>query len=338
MPQSEKNFSSLDPAIGLIGLAPMEGVVDPLVREMLTALGGIDFCSTEFVRVTDKLLPHHVFYRYAPELNSNCRTSSGVPVFIQLLGGKPDWLAENAHRLSRMGAQGIDLNFGCPAKTVNRHDGGATLLKKPERLFNVITKVKKATDSRTLVTAKVRLGYLDKSLAQEIALACSEAGAHWMTVHGRTKEEAYRPPAHWHVIADMKDSANIPVLANGDITNSTSYQKCQTESKCKSVMIGRGLMTNPFLALELKSPNRETPWLTRLTPLIEYIPRSNIIYGKKRTLGRAKQWLRYLAQGNSKFLRLFNELKREPEIDSLENSLRTIGAIDNSSDSKQAPT
>ncbi|MGZ3722706.1 MAG: tRNA-dihydrouridine synthase, partial [Bdellovibrionales bacterium] len=106
----------------------MEGVLDWTLRELLSSIGGVDRMVTEFVRVTDLLLPEHVFYRYCPELKQGGRTLAGTPVLVQLLGGQTGPLAENAARAVELGAPGIDLNFGCPAKTVNRHDGGATLL------------------------------------------------------------------------------------------------------------------------------------------------------------------------------------------------------------------
>src|SRR5210317_492883 len=110
---------------GRILLAPMEGVVDFEMREMLTRVGSFDRCVTEFVRVTQTLLPEHVFLRYCPELTQGSRTSNGTPVYVQLLGGDPLVMAANARRAAEMGSAGIDLNFGCPAKCVNRHDGGS---------------------------------------------------------------------------------------------------------------------------------------------------------------------------------------------------------------------
>ncbi|MCB0363705.1 MAG: tRNA-dihydrouridine synthase, partial [Bdellovibrionales bacterium] len=123
-----------------IALAPMEGVIDSVMRDLLTSIGGIDQCTTEFIRVTDRELPDHVFYRYCPELKSGGKTPGGIPVFLQLLGSRPEEMAINAQKAVALGAIGIDLNFGCPAKTVNRHDGGASLLKDPQRLFDVTSR------------------------------------------------------------------------------------------------------------------------------------------------------------------------------------------------------
>ena len=117
-----------------VTLAPMEGVVDVYMRDLLTKVGGFDLCVSEFVRVSQHLFPASVFYRYCPELLTGGNTASGVPVHVQIMGGEPAVIAENAAFVAELGAPGIDINFGCPAKTVNRHDAGATLLQWPDRL------------------------------------------------------------------------------------------------------------------------------------------------------------------------------------------------------------
>jgi len=163
-------------------LAPMEGVVDPVLRDLITALGGVDYCVTEFIRVTTNLYPERVFLKYAPELKTGSRTLAGTPVFVQLLGGDPSPVAENAAKVAEMGAYGIDLNFGCPAKTVNRHDGGASLLKNPERVFQMTSAVRRAVPPSVPVTVKVRLGFSHKNDVIEIAQAAESGGGQWLTV------------------------------------------------------------------------------------------------------------------------------------------------------------
>ena len=105
----------------MLVLAPMEGLLDFVLRDVLTRVGGVDRCVSEFIRITDQLLPERVFTRIVPELLSGGRTAAGVPVRAQLLGSDPVCLAENAARLAALGPHGIDLNFGCPAQIVNRH-------------------------------------------------------------------------------------------------------------------------------------------------------------------------------------------------------------------------
>ena len=106
----------------------MEGLLDFVLRDILTRVGGVDRCVSEFIRVTNTLLPDRVYYRVVPELLNGGRTFAGVPVRAQLLGSDPVCLAENAACLAALGPDGADLNFGCPAKVVNRHGGGAALL------------------------------------------------------------------------------------------------------------------------------------------------------------------------------------------------------------------
>ena len=229
----------------------MEGVVDNIIRDLFTQIGGYDHCVTEFIRVTRHLLSPKVFYRFCPELHHGGRTPSGIPVYIQLLGGDPSVIADNAAVAERLGALGIDLNFGCPAKTVNQHDGGAALLKNPHRLFDIITAVRKSV--HLPVTAKVRLGFEDKSLSLEIAQAVDEAQAHQLTIHARTKLEGYRPPAHWEYIAQMKEVVQLPVVANGDIWTLQDYIRCRKITGCRDIALGRAAMANPYLAQEIKS-------------------------------------------------------------------------------------
>ena len=142
-------------------LAPMEGLLDATLRDVLTRTGGIDRCVSEFIRVTDMLLPERVFVRVVPELLNGGRTRAGVPVRAQLLGSDPGCLAENAERLAGLGPHGIDLNFGCPAKTVNQSRGGAVLLDEPELIGRIVAAVRRAVPAHVPVSAKMRLGFND---------------------------------------------------------------------------------------------------------------------------------------------------------------------------------
>ena len=140
-------------------LAPMEGLLDHSLRDTLTRVGGIDLCVSEFIRVTDAVLPKRAFYRVVPELLNEGKTLAGVPVRAQLLGSEPEVLAANAARLAKLNPAGIDLNFGCPAKTVNRHRGGAVLLDEPELIGQIVAAVRRAVPP-TQVKCLMRTGML----------------------------------------------------------------------------------------------------------------------------------------------------------------------------------
>jgi tRNA-dihydrouridine synthase C len=152
-------------------LAPMEGLVDFVLRDILTRVGGIDRCVSEFIRVSGTLLPERAFLRIVPELRNGGRTPAGVPVRAQLLGSDPGCLADNAARLAALGPAGIDLNFGCPAKTVNRHRGGAVLLDEPELVHAIVAAVRRAVPAPMPVSAKMRLGYNDSARMLDCAHA-----------------------------------------------------------------------------------------------------------------------------------------------------------------------
>lgn len=282
-------------------LAPMEGVVDSVFRDLISNLGGLDQCVTEFTRVTTLLLPDHVFYRYCPELFTNSRTRAGTPVFFQLLGGEAEPLALNAARAAELGAAGIDLNFGCPAKTVNRHDGGAALLKAPERIFKIIKACRQTVPAHIPVTAKIRLGFDDPAACLDNAQAVAEAGANWLTVHARTKTDGYRPPAYWDWLPKIKASIQIPVIANGEVWSVTDYHRCREVSLCNDVMIGRGALSDPFIFRKIKSSlstatTQATPEWPELQSLLPGFYRaSEIARSPQFALSRSKQWLKALA-------------------------------------------
>lgn len=243
----------------------MEGVVDFVLRDLLTAQGGIDLCVTEFIRVTDKLHSPPVIYKYAPELHMNSRTKSGTPLFVQFLGGQASPLADNAAQAAGLGAFGIDLNFGCPAKTVNRHDGGASLLKSPDRVFKIVSEVRRSVPKNIPVTAKMRLGFDDPAAAYENAQAINDAGAEWVTIHCRTKTDGYRPPAYWDWIPRIKEKIQIPIVANGEIWTLEDFLRCQEVCNTERTMIGRGIVANPLLAQQIKAYSQGVPTKSRGT-------------------------------------------------------------------------
>jgi len=298
-----------------IFLAPMEGVVDHSVREIMTAIGGVDTCVTEFIRITDTALPPKVFYRYCPELANQCLTPAGTPVRIQLLGGNPEAMAHNAAKLARYGATAIDLNFGCPAKAVNNSDGGARLLREPERVFAIVSAVRKAVPAAIPVSAKIRLGFEDRSLYLDNARAVFEAGATELAVHARSKVDGYKPPAYWEYIAKIRETIAIPVIANGEIWSLADYRRCREISGCDDMMLGRGLMACPDLGLQIKAEQRGeeyTPMLWReiCQHLYRYYCDTLDIYPRKYLGNRVKQWLVYLRRQYKEADELFEQIKR----------------------------
>lgn len=315
-------------------LAPMEGVVDHHVRQMLTELGGIDVCVTEFVRVSNnQRLPERVFKRLCPELidvphgENNSQTSAGTPVRLQLLGGEPAALAQNAVKAAQLGASAIDLNFGCPAKTVNKSDGGACLLKTPSRVFDIVHAVRTAVPDCVPVTAKIRLGFEDRHQYLDNAKAAYEGGANELVVHARSKADGYKPPAYWHYIADIKEAIDIPVIANGEIWSVEDFIRCKQQSGCEDFMLGRGLLACPDLALQIKAHQageKYTPlsWPEICTFLQHYYFLTKDLYPGKHLGNRVKQWLSYMRQTYPEAVELFEKIKREHQPEAFEQAFQ----------------
>lgn len=296
-------------------LAPMEGVVDHTMRALITRIGGVDRCVTEFVRVTEQLLPPRVFHRYCPELKNGGFTPAGVPVYLQLLGGQAEAMAANARRAADLGAPGIDLNFGCPAKQVNRSDGGSVLLREPDRVFAISRAVRQAVPFDIPVTVKIRLGYMDTSPFREVVAAVIESGASELSVHARTRSQGYRPPAYWNEIAAVSESSPIPIIANGEIWSPEDYRRCIRQSGCADVMLGRGLLACPDLARQIKrtgssQPSGAMPWSEVVDLILYFGQLTEAMYEARYVGNRTKQWLGYLRRHYPLANDLFESVKR----------------------------
>ncbi|HEV8312775.1 MAG TPA: tRNA-dihydrouridine synthase [Burkholderiaceae bacterium] len=290
-------------------LAPMEGLLDHTLRDALTRVGGIDRCVSEFIRVTGTLLPDRVFTRIVPELLTGGRTRAGVPVRPQLLGSDAACLADNAARLASLGAPGIDLNFGCPAKVVNRHGGGAMLLQDPELVQHIVAAVRRAVPSHVPVSAKMRLGYHDDLRAEECAQAIADAGADELVVHARTKAHGYKPPAYWERIAAIRAVVKLPVIANGEIWTLQDAQRCREASGCDALMLGRGMVADPGLALAIRGEACGIGWAALLPLMAEFWRLVATRVEPRHRAGRLKQWLNYLRRCYPQAQAAYDELR-----------------------------
>ena len=303
-------------------LAPMEGLTDPIMRDVLTSVGSFDWCVTEFIRITNSVLPDHVYHHYCPELLNGGKTASGTPVHVQFLGNDPEMLAANAIRAVELGAPVIDMNFGCPAKTVNRHRGGSVLLDEPEVVYELVKAVRDAIPAHIPVSAKMRLGYMDRNFTMENAHAIEDAGASWVTVHARTKADGYTPPAFWDVLQPIKETLKINVIANGEIWTNTDAKQCQLESGCEDLMIGRGAVTTPDLTQCIRQNTDEAllTWDELLKLQIRFL--SGPYKKEINMVGRYKQWIGMMSKHYPEAKLLWNEVKRAKKIDELIENLK----------------
>ncbi len=296
----------LRPGIPSLILAPMEGVTDAPFRSFITRSGGFDYCVSEFIRVSGHPVPEHVFRRDVPELENGSKTPSGIPVQIQILGGDPGRMAESARNAVHAGALGIDINFGCPAPTVNRNDGGATLLQYPERIEGIVRAVREAVPLELPVSAKLRLGFDNPEAIYENAKRAQAGGASWITIHGRTKTQGYIPPAYWKPIGAVAKTLSIPVVANGEIWSLDDFRRCREDSGAIHFMLGRGALAVPGLALQIRKELGLSEAGTGADLSFPELPGARAwqdVFSKYSEVQpsekRMKQWARYLHSRNT---------------------------------------
>jgi tRNA-dihydrouridine synthase C len=224
-------------------LAPMEGVTEPLFRELVLArnppeaLGG---AFTEFARVSVapipawKLAEHLGFVRF-PQ-----------PVGLQLMGSHLENLAQSARNAAEAGAPLIDLNFGCPAKGAIRGCAGSALLDDPQLLERVVRAVRDAVPDLP-VTAKIRAGGEDASRVEDIARAAEQGGAEMLTVHCRTRSERFCDLVDWSRIARAVAAVSVPVCGNGGIASHADLERMRRETGVRFAMIGRAALGDPWM-------------------------------------------------------------------------------------------
>lgn len=277
----------------------MDGVTDAPMRALQGETGAFSFAVSEFLRVNQTPIPEKVFHRTVPELLTQGRTSSGLPVQVQILGGHAGRMAESARNAWLAGAQSVDINFGCPSPTVNRNDGGSSLLRCPHRIREIVGAVRDALPAEVPVSAKLRLGWENVEDIHENAAMAAEGGADWLTIHARTRVQKYAPPVYWKLLGQVRRDLGLPVVANGDIWTLEDFRRCREETGCIHFMLGRGALADPRvphqIARELELPTRvevhsEVDWMSLLKRLVEYNHR---FPGRpdKLKLHRLKQWL-----------------------------------------------
>ncbi|HWD39983.1 MAG TPA: tRNA-dihydrouridine synthase family protein [Fimbriimonas sp.] len=312
----------LNPSDPALVLAPMDGITDAPMRALQGATGAFSYAVSEFLRVSIQPLPAKVFRRDVPELCSGGVTPTGLPVQVQILGGDPERMAKTAATACKVGAKAIDINFGCPAPTVNRNDGGATLLKHPCRIREVVSAIRQAVPKEIPVSAKLRLGWDNIEAVDENAAMAAEGGASWLTIHARTRVQGYAPPVYWKPIGRVRESLGLPVVANGDIWTLEDFRRCQDETQCRHFMLGRSALADPQLpyriAADLGIGKREsapeTDWIALFRELMSWTE----FYSDRvspRIVMRLKQWLK-IASSFGQFAH-FDAVKHSQSVEEL---------------------
>jgi tRNA-dihydrouridine synthase C len=272
-------------------LAPMEGVTEPCFRDLVLHenasehLGG---AFTEFARVVREPLPKRALRDHLGARRFR------VPVGLQLLGSDLESLAITARRAVEIGAPLVDLNFGCPAKGAIRTCAGSALLREPRAVEDVVRACATAAPEIP-VTAKIRAGYDDASLLEDLARAAEAGGAAMLTVHCRTRAEAFQDEVDWLRIARAVSAVGIPVCGNGGIRAHSDFERMRRETGCAFAMAGRAALGDPWIfGGERVTRSRAARFLLDYAAALMATSTS----GPRGAAGRVKQLLRYWTAGD----------------------------------------
>ena len=225
-----------------IGLAPMAGISNPSYMKICEEMG-VGWAVTELISAEAIVREN----KKTLEMLNGIDTLK-IPVGVQIFGSNPETMAKasqiicNLHQIVM-----IDINMGCPVpKVATRAQAGSALLKNPSKVYEIVKAIVTSVDIP--VTVKIRSGWDESSInAVEIAKVIEKAGASAITVHPRTRSQGYSGKADWNIIKQVKENVKIPVIGNGDIKTCYDAKRMLDETGCDAVMIGRGLLGNPWL-------------------------------------------------------------------------------------------
>ena len=224
-------------------VAPMEGVTNFPIRNILAAKGGVGLLCTEFVRiqghtVSQKKIAKHVL------------KTEGTPLSVQVMGNDADMMADSAAKISACGADVVDVNLGCPTAKALKGNVGAAMLRDPDLLYRVLSEMRAAVPG--ILSAKIRAGFDESDHILKIASAVRASGADFIAVHPRRRKDQYKGHSDWRIITLLKEFLDIPVIGNGDVVYADDAVRMFNETGCDAVMIGRGAMRNPWIFRQLE--------------------------------------------------------------------------------------
>lgn len=297
-------------------LAPMAGVSDRAYRELCVRFGAA-YCVSEMVS--------------SKALSFNSKKSEELmeisdlerPCGIQIFGDDPKCMADAAKHALENKLDIIDINMGCPAPKISSNGSGSALMKNPRLCGEIVKAVTAVTD--TPVTVKIRKGWDDDSVnAVEVAKICESAGAAAITVHGRTRQQYYKPPVDYDIIKAVRESVSVPVIANGDIDSAERAKEVMDITGCDLVMIGRATLGNPWIFSQinayLENPNVKihTPDLEeRLGVMIEHIGKMVEYKGEHMAMLQARKLVVGYFKGMKGAAALRNEAGKIKTLDDL---------------------
>ncbi len=261
----------LDFSKPLYVLAPLAGYTDVPFRSVVKKFGA-DLTISEMVS------SNALVYENKKSRKMLEKSPLEDPYFVQIAGGDADVVKKAVEMINELaGVDGIDLNCGCPVPKVVKQGAGSALLKDLDRFKRIISTIKEHSNKR-YTSVKVRLGFSENNVVA-IAKAAEEAGADFITIHGRTRSGGFKAPVNYDAIAEAKAAVSIPVIANGDITDYEKARWVLAHTKCDGVMIGRGAVGNPWIFLQLKQGSADIDAATKKAIIVEHFEQMVRFYG-----------------------------------------------------------
>ena len=258
---------------GIYALAPLAGYTDLPFRSLIKKFGAD-------LTVSEMISANALVYNSKKTFEMLKKSPLEIPYIVQIAGSQPEVIKKAVEILNNIeGIDGIDLNCGCPVPKVVCQNAGSSLLQDLSSLERIIETIKKYSNKR-YTSAKVRLGFNEK-IPDKIAIACERAGADFLSIHGRTRSGKYKAEVDYEAIARAREAVNIPIIANGDIISVQKAHQARDITGCKSLMIGRGAVGNPWIFYQLKN-NLETVSKDKIKEIVlEHFDNMINFYGKK---------------------------------------------------------
>jgi nifR3 family TIM-barrel protein len=302
---------------GNLVLAPISGITDYPFRQIAKE-HGCSLVFTEMVSAEGLLRKGKSFLKIGEDEH---------PVSVQLFGSNPEILAEAAQKAESMGANAIDINMGCPAKQVVGPGAGVDLMRFPEKVKEILTKVRRAV--RSPLSVKIRSGWDGEHInAVEISKIAEGCGVDALSIHPRTRAQGFGGRADWDLIGEVKRAIHIPVIGNGDITTPFLAKKMFEETGCDGVMIGRGAMGNPWI-FRLENLQRREEGLTvpsldeRQRVIRHHFTLAQIYYGEKWAAQKFQRHVYWYTKGFPGCASFHSRLSRLREKDALLGAVRS---------------
>ncbi|HOJ65233.1 MAG TPA: tRNA dihydrouridine synthase DusB [Spirochaetota bacterium] len=299
-------------------IAPLAGYTNLPTRQILRKLGA-NLCYAEMVSAEG------LNYSFDKSVLLIETKEDDRPLGIQLFGPDEDRIAFAFEKIKNYNFDIVDINCGCSVNKIIKSRSGATLLKSPETIYKIISRLKTLTDKP--VTLKIRSGWDNSSINYlEVLDAAEKGGASLITLHPRTKSMLFNGKANWEHIRILKEKSNIPVIGNGDIFTADDAIRMFETTKCDGIMLARGIIENPFLIEEVMARVKNIQYTLpdierRIKTLLKHCKLMVDYYGETKGIKEFRKYVRGYIKGYPNSSKLRDEINKIDSYSKLESAV-----------------